>query len=547
MTGTPLSTVDSSAELRTCLRDLVSLLGLPALWSNREPKATLRLLAETLVEMLSLDVAYVTTSHFSVKEALDFFYANGEVIEAGDATEWAAFIETSSRDNHEFCVGEEASPIGQLKVARFSLGYYGQSGQITVAASRSDFPKPTDLILLRSAASLAASGLRTARLTYERERAVRVKDEFLAMLGHELRNPLAPIVTALDLIRLKGNDTLSPEYAVIERQVKHLKGLVDDLLDITRITSGKIQLQQEVIELHTAFLTGLEAAQPLIKERRHHILCNVPESGLLVNGDSRRLSQVIANLLINAAKYTEPEGQISISAYHDGKYVSLQVKDNGTGIAPDLLPNVFDMFEQGKVSIDRSGGGLGIGLSVVKSLVNLHGGTVAVHSDGVGLGSTFTVTLPLAQETTVALQDQGSPAIHHAKRAERILIVDDNKDAADVMGRLLQAYGYEVHTCYSPLDALMARETIRPTILIVDIGLPVMSGYELAGLMRNRCEDQTLRILAVTGYGQPQDLRRTYDAGIEAHFTKPVQIENLLEIIRKGYSATAHADHSTSS
>jgi signal transduction histidine kinase/CheY-like chemotaxis protein len=535
MSSPPLPAIDSSAELRTCLRDLVSLLGLPALWSGRETTATVRILAETLVETLSLDVSYVSATLSPAKEPVGFLYANGRVIDAETEPDWRAFIDASSRgQGHDLHVNEEETPLGKLRVARFSLGYFGQPGQITAASSRPEFPKLTDLVLLRSAASLAASGLRTAQLTFERERALRAKDEFLAMLGHELRNPLAPIVTALELIKLKekkASSKLPLEYTVIERQVNHLKGLVDDLLDITRITAGKVELKYETLELHSAVQTALEAAQPLIEERRHHVSCDIPENGLPVNGDLLRLSQVIANLLINAAKYTQPRGQIAIAAYRDGQHVSLKIKDTGTGISRDLLPYIFDLFEQGAVPIDRSHGGLGIGLTVVKSLVELHGGQVKAESAGAGLGSTFTVTLPLALQETVTAPAPPAPILPDANASERILVVDDNKDAANVMRRLLQAYGYEVDVQYSPLDALLACEKIKPTIVIVDIGLPVINGYELANLIRSRYKAPP-RIMAVTGYGQPQDRQRSLDAGMEAHFTKPVQIEALLQTIR---------------
>jgi signal transduction histidine kinase len=527
MTVPSLPGFDDSAELRICLRDLVGLLGLPTLWSSREPQATVRLLAETLAEILSLEACCVTTTFLAQEKPLSFLHANGKTVDTAQAADWLPFAATTT-GHPELRITREATPCGQLRVARFALGYYGHTGLITVGSSRSDFPRPTELILLRSAASLAASGLRTARLAHEREQALRAKDEFLALLGHELRNPLAPIVSALDLMKLKAAGVLTPEQAVIERQVAHLIGLVDDLLDVTRITNGKIELKHELTEAGSIIAIALETAQPLIKQRRHHLSCDVPSSGLLIKGDIRRLAQVASNLLINAAKYTEPGGRITITASSDAGKVSVHVKDNGPGINATLLPHVFDLFQQGAVTIDRSHGGLGIGLSVVKSLVTMHGGSVSAASAGPGLGSVFTVTLPLAQdEGNAGTEIEPSPGIQ-IERVERILVVDDNRDAADVMADLLRAVGHEVYVRYSPLEALSLCEKIQPTVVILDIGLPVISGYELAGLIRSRCAGASPRIIALTGYGQPQDRARSYAAGIELHLTKPVSMDALV-------------------
>lgn len=529
----PLPEVDSSAELRTCLRDLMGLLGLPALWSSKEPKATARLLAETLIETLSLDACCVTSTFVGQSGSQSFLYANGKAIDIADDAGWTPFVESPVKVQHQLDLAENETPLGLLRVARFSLGFYGYKGQIVVASSRKDFPKPTELILLRSAASLAASGLRSASLTYERENALRVKDEFLAMLGHELRNPLAPIVTALELMKLKAGGELTLEQKIIERQVDHLNGLVDDLLDVTRITSGKIELKEETIEIHAVVLTALEAAQPLIKERNHQILCDIPTSGLLVRGDPRRLAQVVSNLLINAAKYTEPDGTIAVSARHDANRVTLQIRDTGLGIAADLLPNVFNIFEQGKVSIDRSKGGLGIGLAVVKSLVNMHGGSVKAESPGIGLGSTFTVSLPVVNVLASLPESRTIPIDITEFNQERILIVEDNRDLADTMSLLLRTHGHVVDVQYTPFDALELCKNTTPTIVILDIGLPDISGHELATRIRSRFYENPPRIFAMTGYGEPADRQRSLDVGIEAHFTKPVPIDLLIATIAK--------------
>lgn len=496
-----------------------------------EPRETSRVLAETLVETLSLDACCVAAALSPQDSPLLSLYVNGRAADVTREPDWQTFAATATRDSNNLDVTEEDTPSGKMRVARFPLGYYGCQGQITAASSRTDFPRPTELLLLRSAASLAASGLRTARLTYERERAMRAKDEFLAMLGHELRNPLAPIVTALELLKIKTQGNLSPEHVIIERQVSHLKGLVDDLLDVTRITSGKIKLDLELVELHSIVMAALEAANPLIEQRRHQVISDIPEQGLPVNVDPLRLAQVVTNLLINAAKYTEPEGKISIIAGRNAESVELKVIDNGVGIDAKLLPHVFDLFEQGAVSIDRSRGGLGIGLSVAKSLIALHNGSISAASEGLGKGSTFTINLPLSAVGTPAILDKAWAAITPAEKLERILVVDDNQDAADSLAKLLEAYGHEVHVYYTPMEAMAACTALHPTLVIVDIGLPSISGYELASLIRTRLVANPPRILAVTGYGQASDRARSQSAGIEAHFTKPISIEVLLDHI----------------
>jgi signal transduction histidine kinase len=508
----------------------VGLLGLPALWSSSEPERTLRLLAETLVEVLSLQACAVVASVIDGQAPCAVLYVDGQPVDPGADDGWRRFMTAGRAERHELSRTQETTPLGALHVARFSLGYYGGEGKITVAARRPGFPSPTELVLLRSAASLAASGLRTARLVHERELALRAKDEFLAMLGHELRNPLAPIVTALELIKLRGSDRFSPEHVIIERQLGHLRRLVDDLLDVTRITTGKTELQLELLDVHSVVQAAVEAAQPLVSQRQHELVCEVPESGLWVQGDPLRLTQVLGNLLINAAKYTGPRGRIVVSAWLDGADAVVQVRDNGVGIDAALLPQVFDLFEQGRVSIDRSRGGLGIGLAIVRSLVTMHGGSVAAESKGPGRGSAFTVRLPLAS-AGVRAEAPAAPALRACK-AECILMVDDNRDGVDVLGELLSVSGYDVHIRYDPAAALAACETLHPRVVIVDIGLPVMDGYELATRIHARFPAEPPIVIAVTGYGQPQDHQRSDEAGIHAHLTKPVCAVTLMEHIR---------------
>jgi signal transduction histidine kinase len=371
------------------------------------------------------------------------------------------------------------------------------------------------------------------RARAEAEQASRAKDEFLAMLGHELRNPLAPILTALQLMELRGDDGSHRERAVITRQVRHVVHLVDDLLDVSRITRGKIELRREHVELASVVAKGIEMASPLIEQRSHHLAVGVAPSGLLVEGDPVRLAQIVSNLLSNAAKYTEPGGRIFVTARRDGATIALMVRDTGAGIPPELLPRVFELFAQGKRTLDRAQGGLGIGLTIVRSLVELHGGTVHAESDGPGRGSTFHVRLPSAGLTAprAPLSTQRNlPAL--PTTGTRVLVVDDNADAVELLAESLTALGYTVRTA---CDAAAALETVRefvPDVALLDIGLPVIDGYELGRRLRSVPALRNVRLVAVTGYGQESDRRRSQDAGFDRHLVKPIDLEQVVKVLK---------------
>jgi len=364
------------------------------------------------------------------------------------------------------------------------------------------------------------------------EAASRAKDEFLAMLGHELRNPLAPIVTGIELIKLRNDGGLDREHQVIERQVTHLVRLVDDLLDVSRITRGKIALKKQPVSLPQLVARAVEMASPVLEENRHHLKLDVPSSGeLWVDGDETRLAQVIANLLSNAAKYTEPGGRIEVTARREGDEVALCVSDNGIGIPPDMLSRIFELFTQGKRGIDRSQGGLGLGLTLVRRLVEAHGGQVVAESDGVGCGSRFTVRLPALPARADEVQEEagrrGSPELD--RTARRILVVDDNKDAAELLADLLRGAGHEVTVAHDGPQALELAGPFRPEIAVLDIGLPVMDGYELGARLTEA--GGPLRLFAVTGYGQEHDRARSRDAGFELHMVKPIDPAALLAAV----------------
>jgi PAS domain S-box-containing protein len=368
----------------------------------------------------------------------------------------------------------------------------------------------------------------------------RAKDEFFAMLGHELRNPLAPIVTALQLLKQRGNGQYRKALEVAERQVHSLIRLVDDLLDVSRITRGTIQLKKRPLRLQDVVARGVESAVSLVEQRRQQLDVRLPASDLNLIGDEARLAQVVANLLTNAAKYTGNGGRITIEAHRQGAEIVLTVKDDGIGIAGELLPRVFDMFTQERQAADRSRGGLGLGLTIVRNLVELHGGTVQADSEGPGKGSTFTVRLPAAAEAPAAIEvaPVAAPA---AQAPRRVLIVDDNEDALELLAELLRNAGHVVATAKDGPTALAVAKTCHADVAILDIGLPVMDGYELADRLRAELGEAVPRLIALTGYGQDSDRARSRTAGFTEHLTKPVESIRLLGALdATPRSATRH-------
>ncbi|MDI1429631.1 hybrid sensor histidine kinase/response regulator [Polyangium sorediatum] len=367
------------------------------------------------------------------------------------------------------------------------------------------------------------------RRAYEIARdADRRKDEFLALLGHELRNPLSPILTALYLMRLKGRtDGLERERDVIERQVQHLVSLVDDLLDVSRIMRGKIQLSTRPIEIARVFSQAIEIASPLFEQKRHELRVDVPAEGLVVEVDETRMAQVLANLLTNAARYTDAGGHIAVAARREGDEVVVTVRDDGSGIPSEMLPVIFDLFVQGARGADRAGGGLGLGLGLVRSLVKLHGGAVSARSEGPGRGSEFEVRLPALSPRRASSPDLPAPVSPRLSKVRRVLVVDDNRDAAQMLAEVLTSHGHEVVVAHDGPQALALAATFRPEIGILDIGLPVMDGYELALELRTTYGER-ITLVAVTGYGQEHDKRRAFEAGFSRHYVKPVAADALL-------------------
>ena len=366
------------------------------------------------------------------------------------------------------------------------------------------------------------------------ELASRTKDEFLAMLGHELRNPLAPISIALEIMRMRGDTTMARERAIIERQTQHMIRLVDDLLDVSRIAQGKIDLKLEPMEISAVAARAVELASPLMEERRHVFRGEVALSGLTVSADRARLSQVLANLLTNAAKYTDPQGSIELRAYAEANEVVIEVEDTGIGISASSLPFIFDKFVQERQSVDRARGGIGLGLAIAKNLTELHGGTILASSKGVGLGSRFSVRLP-------RLSVQGLPYEHSpphatatatlAKQRRRVLVVDDNTDIVTMFEEVLRIDGYNVLSAVDPTVAIKLAADFAPEVALLDIGLPGMDGYQLVAELKRMPQLAKTRFIAVTGYGQPADQHRSQQAGFSQHLVKPVDMEHLRRVL----------------
>ena len=363
------------------------------------------------------------------------------------------------------------------------------------------------------------------------ERANRAKDEFLAMLGHELRNPLAPMLTALEVMQLRGDE--SREHEVLERQVGYLTRMVNDLLDIARITRGVVELRRRPVELAEIVVRAMEIASPLLEQRRHRVEMHVPRQGLLLDADTDRLSQVAANLLTNAAKYSDPGSRIVVTGTDVGRLARLTVRDEGIGIDPAVLATVFEPFVQHRLTSERPAGGLGLGLAIVHSLVEAHGGAVRAESAGLGQGSEFVVELPLFTAQTEredSNMNQSSAVGDTVNSRARVLVVDDNEDAADMLRFALEHLGYAVDVAPDGPSALARAREFAPTVAVLDIGLPTMDGYELARRLR-RDRGAELRLIALTGYGQDSDQARAMEAGFEAHLVKPIDLERLQHVI----------------
>lgn len=376
----------------------------------------------------------------------------------------------------------------------------------------------------------SASDISTRKLAEEQlSDANRRKDEFLAMLAHELRNPLAPIAAAADLLRLAAHDETRVRKAseIVARQVQHLTGLVDDLLDVSRVTRGHVELDCVPLDLRSIIQDALEQVRPLVEQRRHHLVLHTTPYAATVNGDAKRLTQVLTNLLTNAAKYTPQGGAISVSLEQDPAHVTVMIQDNGIGMSRELIDHCFELFVQAERTSERAAGGLGIGLALVKRLVELHGGRIAVHSDGEGRGSTFTITLSRTDNAGLRDKSRASDELAPATSRLRVFVVDDNADAAHMLAMLIDGMGHEALVETQPRRALERIRTERPDVCLLDVGMPDIDGHALARTIRDTFPVAP-KLVAITGYSQPQDRDAALAAGFDEHFAKPVDSAKLL-------------------
>jgi signal transduction histidine kinase/CheY-like chemotaxis protein len=369
------------------------------------------------------------------------------------------------------------------------------------------------------------------------------KNEFLAVLGHELRNPLAPILTSIEMLRLIGSTDANTLRArdIIERQVKQMVRLIDDLLDLTRIAQGKLELRRSRFDLGKAMGQAVQTVRPLFESQGHHLSVQLPSEPIELEADEARVVQVLVNLLSNAGKYTDRGGQVRLTASRDGDSVVLRVRDNGIGIEPDMLGRIFDLFTQVGRSLHRSQGGLGIGLTLVRQIVELHGGSVSVHSDGSGRGSEFTVRLPVAMagaasaDSARSLSQLGVPQL--AAPSCHILIVEDNSDARETLTLLLQMLGHHIEAVATGPEGVARALAVRPQVVLIDLGLPELDGFQVAQQIRAVLGEAVL-LVALTGYAQEEDRQRTQDAGFDAHLSKPVELEELNRVLAGGRSVS---------
>jgi signal transduction histidine kinase len=428
------------------------------------------------------------------------------------------------------------SQVNSEKAIAFPLRARGNTFAIfglSRGPSRRSFSQG-ELTVAESFTSRASSALENARLYREVQNADRQKNEFLSMLAHELRNPLAPIRNANELLLLKAADPTKVRWAqgVIERQINHLVRLVDDLLDVSRLTLGKIRLSIERVPVEKAISQAVEAIQPLMDQFCHTLHVTFPPQATHIMGDEARLTQVLINLLNNAAKYTEPGGKISVKAGLENGLLVIRIRDTGVGISPELLPKVFDLFTQAHRTLDRSQGGLGVGLTLVRQLVEMQGGNVEAFSDGLGCGSEFVVKLPAVAEDASSNPNAKEKWNEKTRPGAplRMVVVDDNADGAESLAELLEILGHEVFVANDGPSGISIVEEYHPEVVLLDIGLPGMDGYEVARRIRAEMGRGPM-LIAVSGYGRDEDRQLAQEAGFDHHFVKPVQLESLRSIL----------------
>lgn len=482
-------------------------------------EAIIKILAEQAREILGAHQAIVslTAGNLSSLDTASLPDNHGDDWAAQSGEEFNVYKEQGA-------AGEQSAPAlsGGLTVPLVGLGDKGLGTVQVFDKGQGEFSEEDEVILAQLAA-IAAVGIQNASLYDSLREQDQRKNEFLATLAHELRNPLAPLRTGLDLLRFSESDERTLKVrGMMERQLDHMVRLVDDLMDVSRVSRGKVELKRSPIPLRTVVDTAVEATASLIEAANHKLVMAVPDDAIYVNGDLTRLAQVLNNLLNNAAKYTPSGGTIELSAELEENWIVIRVADNGVGLSKRMLPKVFDLFTQAGPSLNEFQSGLGIGLSLVKKLVEMHGGSVMAESEGIGKGSTFTVKLPTAQESARWSEPSAEPGNTTEPPGRRILVVDDNIDAAEALAMLLELGGHQVRVAHNGAGAKKVAHDFLPDAAFLDLGLPDFSGHEVATAMREDAELKDIVLIAVTGWGSEEDRRRSRAAGFDLHLTKPV-------------------------
>jgi signal transduction histidine kinase/CheY-like chemotaxis protein len=509
----PSESTDETQRIQRCIRDLAALNALPSLCVGRTPDETLDIVMDALPTALDCDLVYLSLPGSPGRERGSFRGAalsetalaelRGATVAGADGMEARLFLS----EGNLFCLEAEV-PLG------------AERGRL-VAGRGVPLGPETDRVLVRTAANVVGTTLQTATVLESARR----KDEFLAMLGHELRNPLAPIMTAVEL--LARHPTAARETSVIDRHTRHLARLVDDLLDISRVTRGHVELRKEYVSLRSVLERAVEMVTPLIARHRHRLQVSDSE-GVVLRGDPVRLAQIFGNLLTNAAKFTPPGGNVDVLVERSHGRVSVTVRDDGRGIAADQVHRIFQPFVQVDRGHDALRGGLGLGLAIVHSLVARHGGSIAVQSEGPGRGASFTVDLPIALHGEQP-QAPAAPRSSRARAGVRVLVVDDNVDVAELLSEALEEEGFRTAVAHDGTAALATWRSFVPHVGVLDVGLPDLDGYQLARALRT--EHPTATLIAATGYGQPNDRARSADAGFDCHLVKPVSVHDLVQLL----------------
>jgi two-component system, sensor histidine kinase len=540
----------NASELRRCLRDLLALAMLPAAWARADERQILTSLADALMHALTPDLVYVLVRD-RPEDLLEIRAAEDpapDPLQLGEVL--APFLAEASATSRVEILGSV------MNVLVDPIDLHGEEGRVVVASRRPGFPGEIDRALLRVAANQASVALRNARYVAELREAARArdaalatlaaasqrKDEFLAMLGHELRNPLAAIGAAHAHTLASSDGGRAQE--IIGHQLATLTRLVDDLLDVSRVATGKLTLDRRRVDLRKIVDRSRAACEHAAARKSQTLVTRASGVPMWIDGDAVRLEQVLVNVVGNAVRYTPEGGHVSVTVSSSDGHAVVRVEDDGAGISPELLPRIFEPFVQADTSLHRAEGGLGLGLALVKGLVDLHGGNVSITSGGDAKGCTVLLRLPLLDGTPDGAEAARAPAPaasagERQKRPLRVLLVDDNADMTEMLAALLEASGYETARAGDGLEAVDVATRFSPDVAFIDIGLPKLDGYEVVRRLRGRL-DRRVILVAMSGYGQSEDRARSTEAGFDHHLVKPVaneRIEQLLESVARSCTA----------